>query len=101
MKANSNRTILRIFREMGIGIDASSEHEVFRAMRAGFTPQEIQLTGQELPKRLKEIVEMGVEFNATSLHQLTEYGKLFPETHASIRVNPGLGSGGTKRTNVG
>lgn len=44
---------------------------------------------------------MGVEFNATSLHQLETYGKLFPHTHTSIRVNPGMGSGGTNRTNVG
>lgn len=100
MKANPNRTILQIFRNMEIGIDASSEYEVFRAIRAGFMPNEIQLTGQELPKRLEEIVKMGVEFNATSLHQLETYGKLFPWTHASIRVNPGLGSGWTKRTNV-
>lgn len=78
MKANPNRTILRIFREIGIRIDASSEYEVFRALRAGFAPNEIQLTGQELPKRLEEIVEMGVEFNATSLYQLESYGKLFP-----------------------
>lgn len=78
MKANPNRTILRIFREMGIGIDASSEYEIFRAIQAGFAPNEIQLTGQELPKRLKGIVELGVEFNATSLYQLESYGKLFP-----------------------
>jgi diaminopimelate decarboxylase len=44
---------------------------------------------------------MGVEFNATSLHQLETYGAFFPNTHTSIRVNPGMGSGGTNRTNVG
>lgn len=101
MKANSNKTLLRIFRDMGIGIDASSEYEVFRALFAGFAPNEIQLTGQELPNRLEEIVKMWVEFNATSLHQLESYWVLFPHTNASIRVNPGLGSWWTKRTNVG
>ena len=44
---------------------------------------------------------MGVEFNATSLHQLETYGKIYPGTNTSIRVNPGMGSGGTNRTNVG
>lgn len=73
MKANSNRTLLKIFRDMGICIDASSEYEVFRALIAGYTPNEIQLTGQEIPNRLEEIVKMGVEFNATSLHQLESY----------------------------
>lgn len=101
MKANSNRTLLRIFRDMGICIDASSEYEVFRALIAGFAPNEIQLTGQEIPNRLEEIVKMGVEFNATSLHQLESYWSLFPHTNASIRVNPGIGSWWTNRTNVG
>lgn len=101
MKANSNKTLLRIFRDMWISIDASSEYEVFRALFAGYAPNEIQLTGQELPNRLEEIVKMWIEFNATSLHQLESYWILFPHTNASIRVNPGLGSWWTKRTNVG
>ena len=54
-----------------------------------------------MPKNLEKIVTMGVEFNATSLNQLENYGQLFPGTHTSIRVNPGMGSGGTRRTNVG
>lgn len=53
-----------------------------------------------MPKNLRKIVEMGVEFNATSLHQIEAYGSIFPGTDTSIRVNPGMGSGGTNRTNV-
>ena len=45
-----------------------------------------------MPKDLKKYVELGIEFNATSLHQLEAYGKLFPKSKASIRVNPGMGS---------
>jgi diaminopimelate decarboxylase len=101
MKTNSNGTILRLFDSLGIGIDASSGYEVHRALHAGISPDRIQLTGQEIPRDLHELVERGIEFNATSLHQLTVYGELFPHTHTSIRVNPGLGSGGTNRTNVG
>src|SRR5439155_1622222 len=40
-------------------------------------------------------------YNACSLHQLDRYGRAFPERAAIIRVNPGLGSGSTKRTNTG
>ena len=65
---------------------------VYRALKAGISASHIQLTGQEMPKDLKKIVDLGVEFNATSLHQLESYGKLFPDTNASIRVNPGMGS---------
>ncbi len=100
MKTNSNMNLLRIFHSEWLHIDASSEYEVYRAIHAGIPANHIQLTGQEMPKNLRKIVEMGVEFNATSLHQLEAYGKLFPSTDASIRVNPGMGSGGTNRTNV-
>ncbi|MCH2614152.1 MAG: hypothetical protein MKZ70_05605, partial [Opitutales bacterium] len=34
-------------------------------------------------------------------HQLEQYGKRFPDTRVGLRFNPGLGSGGTNRTNVG
>ena len=35
MKANPNHGILALFRELGLHIDASSDHEVERALRAG------------------------------------------------------------------
>lgn len=101
MKANSNKNILRLFSSLGIKIDASSGYEVERALSAGIAPTDIQLTGQEIPKNLEDIVHSGVEFNTTSLHQLEVYGSCFPQTEVSIRVNPWLGSGGTSRTNVG
>lgn len=44
---------------------------------------------------------MGVEFNACSLHQLKSFGELFPGGKCGIRFNPGKGSGGTGKTNVG
>jgi diaminopimelate decarboxylase len=34
MKANSNKTILNIFKNLGLKIDASSEYEVYRAINA-------------------------------------------------------------------
>ncbi len=40
-------------------------------------------------------------FNACSLHQLERYGSEFPGRDVTIRVNPGLGSGSTNRTNTG
>jgi diaminopimelate decarboxylase len=42
-----------------------------------------------------------VLYNACSLHQLENFGKLFPGQELSVRINPGLGSGSTNRTNVG
>jgi diaminopimelate decarboxylase len=44
---------------------------------------------------------MGIEFNACSLKQLETFGKLFPGGSCGVRFNPGKGSGGTGKTNVG
>ncbi|HMV43546.1 MAG TPA: diaminopimelate decarboxylase [Leptospiraceae bacterium] len=101
MKANPNNAILKIMKKKGIHIDASSGFEVERALLAGFKPSEIMLTSQELPSNLKEIVERGTMFNACSLHQLESFGKLFPNQEVSVRINPGLGSGATQKTDVG
>jgi diaminopimelate decarboxylase len=90
MKANSNRTVLKLFDSMGLHIDASSGYEAERAMAAGIPGGKIQLTAQELPKNLKELVEAGVLYNACSLHQIEAYGKLFPGTALAVRINPGV-----------
>src|SRR2546422_11569186 len=101
MKANPSHAVLRLFRDLGLHIDASSDPEVERALRAGFAPGRIQLTSQVPSRRLEEFVALGVLYNACSLHQLDRYGRAFPERAVIIRVNPGLGSGSTNRTNTG
>src|SRR5438094_1547161 len=101
MKANPSHAVLGLFRDLGLHIDASSDPEVERALGAGFAPARIQLTSQVPSRRLEEFVALGVLYNACSLHQLDRYGRAFPERAAIIRVNPGLGSGSTKRTNTG
>ena len=101
MKANPSRGVLALFRELGLHIDASSDHEVERALRVGFRPEAIQLTSQMPSRRLREHVARGVLVNACSLHQLEEFGRAAPGREVSVRMNPGLGSGSTNRTNTG
>src|SRR5262245_727725 len=101
MKANPSRGILTLFRDLGLHVDASSDFEVERALKAGFPPERIQLTSQMPSRRLAEHVRRGVLYNACSLHQLEEFGKVAPGYDVSVRINPGLGSGSTKRTNTG
>ncbi|MSQ23330.1 MAG: diaminopimelate decarboxylase [Chloroflexi bacterium] len=101
MKANPSLGILTLFRDLGVHIDASSDHEVERALRAGFAPDQIQLTSQMPSRRLADFVGQGVRFNACSLHQLEAFGSAFPGRSLSVRMNPGLGSGSTNRTNTG
>ncbi len=101
MKANPSRGVLAVFRDLGLDVDASSDFEVERALRAGFGPERVQLTSQMPSRALPEHLARGVLFNACSLHQLEEFGRLAPGREVSVRVNPGLGTGSTKRTNTG
>ena len=100
MKANPLAAILRTFSDLGIHIDASSSYEAHRAIRAGIPAGHIMLTSQELPSDLSSLVEQGVLYNATSLHQLESYGQLFPGGSVSVRINSGLGSGHTRSVSV-
>ena len=101
LKANPNPAILAIFRRLGLHVDASSEFEVLRALRAGFVPAAIQLTSQAPAKDVGALAARGVLVNACSLHQLDAFGRAVPEGSLSVRINPGLGSGSTNRTNTG
>ncbi len=101
MKASPNAAILKLFRGLGLHIDASSGFEVQRAMRAGFEGCEISLSSQEWFDDFEELYHKGVKFNACSLNQLRRYGQMFPGKSVGVRFNPGHGSGGTGKTNVG
>jgi len=101
MKALPNPAVLRMFDAAGVHIDASSGYEAERALDAGIAPERIQVTAQELPLNLEELVRKGVLLNACSLHQLDRYGAVFPGAEVCVRINPGKGTGHSNRTNVG
>jgi len=101
MKANPSRGILAVFQALGLHVDASSDWEVERALRAGFAPEQILLTSQMPSHRIVEHIRRGVFLNACSLHQLEAFGRATPGRTVAVRMNPGLGSGSTKRTNTG
>ena len=101
MKASPNAAILHLFSSMGMQFDISSGFEAERAMMAGIPASHLSLSSQELPQNFQDLIEKGIEFNACSLHQLREFGRLFPGGKCGIRFNPGTGSGGTGKTNVG
>ena len=101
MKALPSGAVLRILHAKGVHIDASSGFEVERAMQAGFPASHIMLTAQELPSNFDKLVNKGVIFNACSLHQMRAFGERFHGAELCVRINPGLGSGHSNRTNVG
>ncbi len=102
MKACPTRAILQLFHNKGIHIDASSTWEIERALKAGYTPEMISLSAQELKAdELKPWIESGVTINACSFAQLKMIVELGQKNHIGLRWNPGVGSGGTTKTNVG
>ena len=101
-KALTLQAILKIIREEGYWIDASSLNEVLRALRAGFRPEEIYYTGEGATLAVyEELVQRGVLINCTSLDQIRLLGKVSGRAVCSIRTNPGEGSGETNKTNTG
>jgi diaminopimelate decarboxylase len=101
MKANPHRVILQLFHKAGLHIDASSGFEARRAIAAGIPASHISLSTQELPTDFVELLQAGVQINLCSLEQVRRVGEALPGWKVGLRVNPGLGSGGTGKTNVG
>lgn len=92
-----------MFDSLNVWIDASTVNECYRSISAGINVDKILLTSQEVPSEgdLKNLVGKGLEYNATSLLQLENYGKAFPGSGVSVRFNTGKGSSYKKNTSTG
>ncbi len=101
IKACPTAAVLKLFDSLGLHFDASSIHEVRRAMHAGIAPEKISLSTQELPREFADEISAGIKFNACSLDQIERFGKEFPGARLGVRFNPGIGSGANGKTNVG
>ena len=96
VKANSNIGILRVFASEGSGFDIVSGGELYRALKAGASPDRIVFSG--VGKREDEI-EFGIRsgillFNVESPQELRLIdrvaGRLKTRARVSIRVNPDI-----------
>jgi diaminopimelate decarboxylase len=101
-KALTLQAILAIIRDEGLWIDASSLNEAKRASLAGYTPEQIQFTGESSSVAVfSELAELGVDINCSSLDQMRLLGRLFPGSKVSFRLNPGEGHGANNKVNTG
>ncbi len=94
LKANANRAVLSVLRELGSGADVVSGGELHRALRAGFHGHDIIFggvgkTGQELREALKAGVKLINVESEAELHLLEaiarELGVVAP---VGFRINP-------------
>lgn len=102
VKALSTRAVLQVMDRAGLEFDCSSEYEVYRVTSAGVLGSKVTLVSQQFPANPLEITQLGAQILPTSLYQLQRYGEVTSLPRSiGIRLNPGLGSGSTQKTNVG
>lgn len=95
-KANTNLAVMRILEQMGSGIDAVSPGEIYTALLAGFEPERILFTGNNVTTdELKYALDSGVRINLDSISMLERLAELpgSEGTKISFRVNPMVGAG--------
>ncbi len=93
VKSNYNPAILRILKELGIGIDAANLNEVELAIKVGISPGKIIATPNNLSrKELEAISEKGVKINFDDINQMKLIKDHLPRV-VSFRINPGIGKG--------
>jgi diaminopimelate decarboxylase len=105
MKANSDRTVLRVVTNKGLDLDCSSIEEVARAFAAGIPYARMMLTTQEVPSgaeraELEEMIKAGLKYNVCSMTQfrlIADFARA-NSVNLSIRVHPGAAGGGESTT---
>jgi len=95
-KANTNLAVMRILEQSGSGIDAVSPGEIYTSLLAGFKPERILFTGNNVTtEELQYALDSGVRMNLDSVSMLERLAELpgAEGTKISFRVNPMVGAG--------
>jgi diaminopimelate decarboxylase len=102
-KALSNLSILRLIRSLGCGLDAVSIQEVQLGFMAGFEPDEILFTPNNVPfVEIEQAVGLGVHVNLDSLSAIRKFGETFGNQYpVFIRLNPHILAGGNPKIQTG
>ena len=105
MKANSDRTVLRVVTNKGLDLDCSSLDEAARAFAAGIPYARMMLTTQEVPSgeertELEGMIKAGLRYNVCSMQQFRLIADFARKNGVdlSIRVHPGAAGGGESAT---
>jgi diaminopimelate decarboxylase len=97
-KANNLLGALRVVREAGIDVEVNSGGELFRAMRAGFRPDQIEMNGiSKTEGELAEAIEAGIyAINVDSPFELELIERVAAKTgkraNVTIRLVAGVGT---------
>jgi len=102
-KALTNINILRVFRNLGAGLDTVSINEVMLGLRAGFEPGEIMFTPNCVSlEEIQSAADLGVRVNIDNISILEQFGHLHGgRVPVGIRINPHIVAGGHEKISVG
>jgi diaminopimelate decarboxylase len=102
VKALSNISILKLFNNLGSGIDTVSIQEVQLGLAAGFNPEQIIFTPNGVSlSEIEEAAKLGVKINIDNLSILEQFGTKHPNIPVCIRINPHVMAGGNANISVG
>ncbi len=95
-KANSNLAVLSVARQEGCFIDAVSPGEVYLALKAGFSADQILFTGSNIKdEELEYALKTRVRITIDSVSQISRLAKIAQGRipAVAIRINPEIGAG--------
>jgi len=102
VKANSNISILKLFKKLNSGIDTVSIQEMKLGLEAGFAPENIIFTPNGVSlKEIEEVSKLGVQINIDNISILEQFGHHYPNIPVCIRINPHIMAGGNHKISVG
>ncbi|MFI2742251.1 diaminopimelate decarboxylase [Zhouia sp. PK063] len=102
VKALSNISVLKLFNNLGSGIDTVSWQEVKLGLAAGFKPENIIFTPNGVSlEEIEAVAALGVQINIDNLSVLEQFGAKHPDIPVCIRINPHVMAGGNSNISVG
>ncbi|PKP41631.1 MAG: diaminopimelate decarboxylase [Bacteroidetes bacterium HGW-Bacteroidetes-13] len=102
VKALSNLSILKLFKQLGAGLDTVSLQEVQLGLKAGFSPDKIIFTPNGVSlEEIEQVAELGAQINIDNLSILEQFGARHPKVPVCIRINPHVMAGGNSKISVG
>jgi len=102
-KANNMLGVLRVVREAGIDVEVNSGGELFRALRAGFRPDQIEMNGiSKTEAEIAEAINAGIyAINLDSPFELNLVEQVARRLNKRANVTPRLVAGVSTRSHAG
>jgi diaminopimelate decarboxylase len=102
-KANTNISVLKLMKTLGVELDVVSPQEIQLGLKAGFSPKQITFTSSGVSfDEIENSVENGVLVNIDNLPTLEMFGAKYGNTvPVMLRIRPNVVGGGNLKIMTG